>query len=86
LGSVGREGTAGSAGAGGVPAAGGGTASALGPTGSVFLNQFKGFNENPPDCFLVPALALRLPLRVTLDLCLDMIIMNNYILNEDINI
>ena len=46
------------------------------------------FSKNPPERFLDPTLPLRLclPLRVTLDLCLDMIIMNNYILNEDINI
>jgi hypothetical protein len=61
---------------------------AAGSTGSFFLNQFKGLKENPPACFLVPTLPLRLrlPLRVTLDLCLAMITMNNYILNEDINI
>jgi hypothetical protein len=40
----------------------------------------------PPFCFLVPDLALRLLMRVTLVLRLDMIIINNYILNEDINI
>ena len=47
--------------------------------------------NNPPVCFLVPVLPLRLLLRITLDLCLCMItIVNknnyNYILNEDINI
>jgi hypothetical protein len=78
----------GGGGVAGATAGAGAAGAALGSAGSVFLNQFKGFNENPPERFLDPTLPLRLhlPLRVTLDLCLDMIIVNNYILNEDINI
>ena len=75
-------------------AAGAATASAAGATASAAgaaaasAAGFEPNNElnNPPDCFLVPLLALRLLLRATLDLCLVMIVMNNYILNEDINI
>jgi hypothetical protein len=68
-------------------AAGLAAAPGVGAAGFVPIKPLNQPN-NPPDCFLVPVLALRLclPLRVTLDLCLDMIIMNNYILNEDINI
>jgi hypothetical protein len=89
LGSVVVGGGVGGVGGGGAGAGGGGAGSvAAGSTGSFFLNQFKGLKENPPACFLVPTLPLRLrlPLRVTLDLYLAMITMNNYILNEDINI
>jgi hypothetical protein len=78
------SGTAGEAAGPGTGAVGS-TTPAAGGSGFLRKNE-KSASNIPPDCFLVPLLALRLLLRATLDLYLVMIIVNNYILNEDINI